>query len=232
MVSARLLEPPAFLLWLATGTRRHSLRWMRGTGAALLLLVCLGPAASAVPSVFADPGKPLPVPLLDTGLHPQPISEPAAERLLGSPLLDSSALHHQAHDLGIWAATLDGPYGHTVVIFRVLETPRRTWLTVLELRSERPLVDSPWDMIVAQPAQVHGRPAKLYEQPGSTTVAWQATPTLHVSLSEDSQQPRSLRISPGPSDIPMLSEANFLVLAASLHPRGMQVGPFLLDVPW
>jgi hypothetical protein len=232
MVSARLLEPPAFLLWLNTGTRRLSLRRLRGAVAALLLLLGLGPAASAVPAASADSAGSLPAPLLDTGLHPLPITGPAAERLLGSPLLDSAALHSRARDLGIWAATLNGPYGHTVVIFRVLDTSRRTWLTVLELRSERPLADSPWDMIVAQPAQVNGRPAKLYEQPGSTTVAWQATPTLHISLSEDSQQPRSLRISPGPSDIPMLSEANFLALAASLHPRGMQVGPFLLDLPW
>ena len=232
MVSARLQEPPAFLLWLATGTRRLSLRRMRGALSALLLLLWLGPAASAVPAVAADPSILLPAPLVDTGLHPHPVSEPAAERLLGSPLLDSAALHRQARDLGIWAATLDGPYGHTVVIFRVLDTSRRTWLTVLELRSERPLADSPWDMIVAQPTQVNGQPAKLYEQPGSTTVAWQSTPTLHVSLSEDSQQPRSLRLSPGPSDLPMLSEGDFLALAASLHPRGVRLGPFLLDVPW
>jgi hypothetical protein len=232
MVSARLLEPPALLLWLATGTRRLSLHWLRLSLAAILALLWLGPAASAVPAASADPGGALPPPLLGTGLHPQPISGPAAERLLGSPLLDSAALHQQTRDLGIWATTLDGPYGHTVVIFRVLDTNRQTWLTVLELRSERPLGDSPWDMIVAQPTVVGGRPAKLYDQPGSTTVAWQETPTLHVSLSEDSQQPRSQRISPGPTDIPMLSQGQFLALAASLHPRGVQVGPFRLDLPW
>jgi len=232
MVSTRLLEPPPLLLWLTTGTRRLSLRRGRAALAAFSLFLWLGPAASAVPAASAAAGSALPPPLIGTGLHPLATSVPAAERLLGSPLLDSAAFRDTSRDLGVWATSLDGPYGHTVVIFRVLDTPHHTWLTVLELRSERPLGDSPWDMIVAQPTLVNGRPAKLYEQPGSTTVAWQETPTLHVSLSEDSQQPRSMLAATNLSDTPMLSEGQFLTLAASLHPRGWQVGPFRLDLPW
>jgi hypothetical protein len=187
--------------------------------------------ASAVPAASAA-GSGLPPPLRGTVLAPQPISGPGAERLLGSPLLDSALLRHGSRDLGVWATTLDGPYGHTEVVFRVLDSPRHTWLTVLELRSERPLADSPWDLVVAQPTVLNGRPAKLYEQPGSTTVAWQLTPTLHVSLSEDSETPRSARLTPGQPDLAMLGEGEFLQLAASLQPRGVQVGPFRLELPW
>jgi hypothetical protein len=232
VIATHLLEPPAFLLWLATGTRRLSLRRMRAAGAAFLLFLWLGPAASAVSVTSAHVGFALPPPLLGTGLHPVLMGTPAAERLLGSPLLDAASLHQEARDLGVWGTTLEGPFGHTVVIFRVLDTSRHTWFTVLELRSERPLTESPWDMVVAQPTTLNGHPAKLYEQPGSTTVAWQETPTLHVSLSEDSQQPHSTLSASGPSDVQMLSEGQFLVVAAALHPRGVQVGPFRLDLPW
>jgi hypothetical protein len=232
VIAARLLEPPAFLLWLTTGTRRLSLRRMRVASAAVLLFLWLGPAASAVTVTSSDLGAALPPPLLGTGLHPVRMSVPAAERLLGSPLLDAGALHQQARDLGVWGTTLEGPFGHTVVIFRVLDTSRHTWFTVLELRSERPLTESPWDMVVAQPTTLNGQPAKLYEQPGSTTVAWQETPTLHVSLSEDSQQQHTSLGTSGPSVVQMLSEGQFLAVAAALHPRGVQVGPFRLDLPW
>lgn len=232
MIAARLREPPAFLLWLATGTRRLSLRRLRTGCAALLLFLWLGPAASTVPVPSADVGAALPPPLLGTGLHPVAMGTPAAERLLGSALLDAASLHQQAQDLGVWGTTLEGPFGHTVVIFRVLDTSRHTWFTVLELRSERPLAESPWDMIVAQPTLLNGRPAKLYEQPGSATIAWQETPTLHVSLSEDSQQPHGTQNASGASDVQMLTEGQFLAVAASLHPRGVQFGPFRLDFPW
>jgi hypothetical protein len=232
MVSELTLEPPAFVLWLATGRRRLSLRRLRAALVVPLLFFGLGPAASAAPAASAVGNRPLPAPILSTGLHPTPVSGPTAEQLIGEPLLDSAALRRQTRDLGLWAAGVTGPYGKTAVVFHVLATTRHTWLTILELHSERPLTESPWDLIAAQAVMVNGQRATVYQQRGSTTVAWQETPTLHVSLSEDSEVPLSLRDMPNSRNMAMLGEGQLLQLAASLHPRGIQLGPFLLDPPW
>lgn len=235
MVPDLVLRPSPVLLWLSTGTRRLSLRRLRLIVASGAFLFLMGPADITVPSVSPDVGNALPAPLVGSGLHPAPISVPAAERLLGEPLLDSALLRQGTQDLGVWAAALNGPYGHTVVVFRVLSTSRQTWLTILELRSERSLEASPWELVVSRPITINGRPATLYQQPGSTTVAWQEGPTLETSISEDVKDPRLMRRAqgaPGAPDPSLLSEAQFVRLAASLQPRGVQVGPFRLDTPW
>lgn len=232
MVSALRWEPPAFVVWLATGRRRLSLLRLRAAVIVPLLFLGLGPASITTPVTTASGDTTLPPPIMNTGLHPTAVSGPIAEQLIGEPLLDSAALQAQSRDLGLWAASFTGPYGKTAAVFHVLVTRRHTWLTILELRSERPLTEAPWDLIAAQAVTVAAHRATLYQQRGSTTVAWQVTPTLHVSLSEDSEAPPSVRDVPGPANIVMLSEEQLLRLAASLHPRGLHLGPFLLDPPW
>lgn len=223
-------DASALRIWLATGRRHSMLRTVQVVVSVVALLLSLGPAVIAAPA--ANGGLP-PPPLRGGPLLPRPVTLAAAEQLLGSPLLDAPAFHQGTRDLGLWAATIEGPFGRTVVVSHVYATSHRTWLTLLELHSEQPINNSPLLLIVAQPVQVAGHDARLYLSPGSISVGWQESPTLQVSLSEDAQQPSMIStLSEFSARAAGFDEAAFLRLAASLHPHGTQVGPFRLDFPW
>ena len=227
-----MAEPSAFRLWLVTGRRRALLRLTSGAVGVVLLLTLLGPAAIAAPTLAIGGDPRLPAPLISTGLFPVPSSTLAAEELLRAPLLDCAGLHKGTAQLGVWSTVVDGPYGHTALVFQVYTTTRHTWLTVLQVASQLPITASPWEVILAEPVKVNGRPAQLYRRPASSTVAWQETPTLRISLSEDSQQPVGGQDSLNQSSSLMLDQDTFLQLAEAMHPRGIQVGPFRLAPPW
>ena len=225
-------EPSPVRLWLVTGRRRAVLRLAFGVAGVVLLLTLLGPSAVAAPTLALGGDPRLPAPLVSTGLLPAPSSTLAAEELLGAPLLDGAGLHKSTSQLGVWSTVINGPYGRTVLVFQVYSTNRHTWLTVLQVASELPITASPWEVILAEPVKINGRPAQLYRRPGSTTVAWQETPTLRISLSEDSQQPVGGQGSLDQSSSLLLDQDTFMQLAQALHARGTQVGPFRLALPW
>jgi len=225
-------EPPAVVLWLATGRRRTSIRAVRFLAGVLAILLMLGPSAVVAPTLAAGQSSREPPPISGTGLSLEPVSATDAERLLQAPLLDGPDLHGPTRHLGLWSAVVDGPFGHTAVVFQTYSTSRQTWFTVLQVRSERPMTESAWQIVLAQPVTVNGKTAHLFARPGSTTVSWQPAPTLSVSFTEDIQQAGVDRVSPDWSKLHMLDQDTFLQAAASLHPRGMQLGPFHLDTPW
>lgn len=217
------------LLWLSTGWRRHLLRLAR-----LLFIYCLctfwsGPSASLAPATALQEDIQLPHNFATGNLHPQFLTPMQAEKLLGAPLLDSPLLHRGDQDIGLWAEQFYGPFGHTVAIFHLFRSPHQSWLMILQLRTQRPLLEPTWDFLDSHETLVNGHTARLFDEYHSLTVAWQASPTMEISLSEELMNPPNTRDRLAST---FLNEEAFLQIADSLHPQGIFLGPFALWFPW
>ncbi len=225
-------EPSGSWLWLRTG-RRRAITKATGWGAALIAgYQMLGPASSPGMVQLLASTDPLPGPIADSQIYPDKLPAGTAEKLLGSPLLESTKLLDNGQILGYWGKQFQGAFGMTVIVFQVYYTPRDTWLTVTQISSEYPAGDSPLEEIMTQPVDVQGHKGRMFHQPGERTVDWHITPNLWAIFSEQVPSRVDDRPSSGWIDQPLLTSDQFVAIASRLGPRGTRIGPFTFNLPW